>query len=196
MAGRDCAALVREISPACSRTFTCRETRRPHDQLRRRFGRPTPEGRGVRSRLSRTVPVLEASIKLARELALVGAARRFVDQTVTAWGLDAIRDEAVFITSELCANAVEHARSDFRVTLRSGGASHLRIEVHDRSDRIPAPAPPGQDATSGRGLATVGALATSWGARPEGAGKVVWAEIGRRGLSATGEGLDLSDSAL
>lgn len=44
--------------------------------------------------------MLEASIQLARELALVGAARRFVDQTVTEWGLDPIR------------NAVLHARTD------------------------------------------------------------------------------------
>lgn len=138
--------------------------------------------------------MLEASIQLARELALVGAARRFVDQTVTDWGLDAIRDEAVLITSELSANAVLHARTDFRVTLRSDGVG-LRIEVRDQSDRIPAPAPPSQDATSGRGLTTVDALAASWGARPEGAGKVVWAEIGPRGFSGTGEGRNLSDSA-
>jgi anti-sigma regulatory factor (Ser/Thr protein kinase) len=130
--------------------------------------------------------VLEASIQLTRELAQVGVARLFVDQTMREWGLDQIRDEAVLITSELSANAVLHARTAFGVTLRSDGAG-VRIEVRDQSDRMPAP-PYRQRVTTGRGLAIVDSLATSWGARTEGSGKDVWAEIGPRGLPGTGEG--------
>jgi hypothetical protein len=137
--------------------------------------------------------VLEASIQLACELALVAVARRFVDRTVTEWGLDSIVDEAVLITSELSGNAVLHARTDFRVTLRSDGVGYLRIEVRDRSDRTPEPGLPRQDATSGRGLPTVAALATSWGSRREEAGKVVWADIDSQGASGRGESRTLSD---
>ena len=131
----------------------------------------------------------EASIHLERELSLVGVARRFVDQTVTDWGLDAIRYEARLITSELAANAVLHARTGFQVSLQSDGLGFLRIEVRDGNARMPPPTAPGRDATSGRGLAVVGALATSWGTRFYGDGKLVWAEIGSSALSGDAVGL-------
>ena len=132
--------------------------------------------------------MLEASIQLASELALVGTARRFVDQAVADWGLDPIRDEARLITSELSANAVLHARTDFGVTLRSNGLDYLRIEVRDENSRMPSSVSPPQEALSGRGLLIVDALATCWGTEFDGGGKVVWAEIGRRALSGTDEG--------
>ena len=133
--------------------------------------------------------LLEASIDLAREPAGVRAARRFVDETLTDWGLGPICDDARLITSELCANAVLHARTDFRVTLRSGGRGHLRIEVRDENGHMSSPAAPRQDATGGRGLLIVDALATSWGAQWDGKGKVVWAELRSRDY-AVGQSLD------
>jgi hypothetical protein len=135
--------------------------------------------------------LLEASIELPNELAVVGAARLFVDQTVADWGLDSIRHEARLIASELSANAVLHARTDFGVTLRSDGLGYLRIEVRDENSRIPSSPAPREDALSGRGLLIVGALATRWGTQFDGVGKVVWAEIGRRVL-AGGEAADVS----
>ena len=125
----------------------------------------------------------ETSIQLQRDLALVSVARQFVDQTVTDWGLDAIHYEPCLITSELSANAVLHAGTGFQVSLQSYGLGYLRIEVRDGNARMPPPAAPQRDATSGRGLAVVGALATSWGTQFYGDGKVVWAEIGSRALS-------------
>ena len=75
--------------------------------------------------------MLESSIELAPDPAELRTARRFVDETLTDWGLESICDDARLITSELSANAVLHARTDFRVTLRSDGLGHLRIEVRD-----------------------------------------------------------------
>ncbi len=136
--------------------------------------------------------MLEASIELAPESELVGVARRFVDQTVMTWGLEPIRVDAVLITSELCANAVLHARTDFQVSLQSDGMC-LRIEVRDDSSRMPSSVSVRKDGTGGRGLAIVAALATSWNAHVDGTGKVVWAEIDLPHLSGTRDGLRPGD---
>lgn len=126
---------------------------------------------------------------------LVGRVRQFVDQTVTEWELDPTREDARLIATELAANAVVHARTGYRVTLRSDGFGYLRIEVRDHNSRMPTPAGPPEGATSARGLAVVGALAAAWGSRLDGDGKVIWAEIGQRSSSDDVECMDLGDLA-
>jgi hypothetical protein len=121
--------------------------------------------------------VLEASIELAADPAELRTARRFVDDTLTDWGLESIGDDARLITSELSANAMLHARTDFRVTLQCAGQGHLRIEVRDGQARMSSPAAPHHGATSGRGLLLVGTLATAWGTQALSDGKVVWVEL-------------------
>src|SRR5689334_1413430 len=79
--------------------------------------------------------VLEACIELESDPALVGVARHFVDQTVVEWELDPIREDARLIATELVSNAVLHARTEFRLTLRSNGFDFLRIEVRDENTR-------------------------------------------------------------
>ena len=140
--------------------------------------------------------VLEACIELESDPALVGVARHFVDQTVVEWELDPIREDARLIATELVSNAVLHARTEFRLTLRSNGFDFLRIEVRDENTRMPSPAGTPQDATSGRGLEVVTALAASWGTQRDGDGKVVWAEIGRSKTSDQLECLSLGDLAV
>ena len=140
--------------------------------------------------------VLEACIELESDPALVGVARHFVDQTVVEWELDPIREDARLIATELASNAVLHARTEFRLTLRSNGFDFLRIEVRDENTRMPSPAGTPQDATSGRGLAVVTAIAASWGTQRDGDGKVVWAEIGRTKTSDQLECLSLGDLAV
>jgi hypothetical protein len=140
--------------------------------------------------------VLEACIELESDPALVGVARHFVDQTVVEWELDPIREDARLIATELVSNAVLHARTEFRVTLRSNGFDFLRIEVRDENTRMPSPAGTPQDTTSGRGLAVVTAIAESWGTQRDGDGKVVWAEIGRTTASDQVECLSLGDLAI
>ena len=82
----------------------------------------------------------------------------------------------MLLTSELVTNAVLYARSD--VVLRvSLDAAVVRISVHDDSPMAPVPRSPGREDTSGRGLALVDVLATTWGVALNGNGKEVWFEL-------------------
>jgi anti-sigma regulatory factor (Ser/Thr protein kinase) len=108
------------------------------------------------------------------------AARRFLFQSLRRWGLGGLSDDAAVVLSELVTNAIVHTSAPFTVVLRSLGDS-VRLEVTDASPLPPArrnnPAA-GPLTQSGRGLALVAALATSWGWEPVGGGKVVWADVG------------------
>ena len=93
-----------------------------------------------------------------------------------------VTEAAEHLIAELVANAATHGRlpsRDFRIVLRTRSET-LRIEVTDtRGDRLPRPARPAPDATSGRGLLLVAALADRWGVIPgPHPRKTVWAEVG------------------
>ncbi len=123
---------------------------------------------------------LEICLDFESEPALVRVARTFVRRTLCEWELDALVDDAELVTSELASNAVLHARTEIHLTLRSDGAAWLRIEVEDDNSRMPTQLACPHDATSGRGLAIVEAVAGSWGVARNGDGKTVWAELGQR----------------
>lgn len=108
------------------------------------------------------------------ELAAVPASRRFVRHQVTSSDLC---DDAMLLTSELAANAVEHARTPFDVTVVTGQRS-LRIEVADDSRRTPTVLSVPADAQRGRGLQIVRQIADRWGVDIRGSGKAVWFELG------------------
>lgn len=115
----------------------------------------------------------------------VRQARRFVEQAVAASNVPALADDAGLLVSELAANAVLHARTDFDVAVYSipGG---VRVSVRDRSAVLPVLVAPSATAMSGRGLALVQALASQWGAGPSSsAPKSVWFE-----LTTVGSGAD------
>jgi hypothetical protein len=93
------------------------------------------------------------------------------------------------LISELVTNAVCHARTTAgqvtEVTVRVTGCSELvRVEVYDQD---PDPLPPtpllpaGLDdlREGGMGLRLVAELATAWGSKLVGPGKMVWFEVGR-----------------
>ncbi len=83
---------------------------------------------------------------------------------------------AVLLTSELVTNAIVHGGSSARV--RMVGTRHrLRVEVGDDNPCLPSPRERSDEATGGRGLAIVDALAWHWGASPDNRGKVVWFEL-------------------
>lgn len=87
-------------------------------------------------------------------------------------------DDVVLVVSELVTNAILHANSgpDLSMTWSDG---NLRIEVVDNSSTPPHRQEASIEATSGRGVKLVEALATSWGSQPEPAdGKIVWCEFG------------------
>ena len=108
-----------------------------------------------------------------------GVGRRFVADTLRGWGVpEPIVEVAVLVTSELMANAVNHAPPPGRLQVRADG-ERVHIEVSDGSEREPRLVlqGPAAAAAGGRGLLLIDRLATRWGwdARP--AGKIVWCEV-------------------
>lgn len=119
----------------------------------------------------------EAAVDLPRDLGSVRAARRFVKSTLADWDLLHVLDDALLVVSELAANAINHAQSDYRVRLASTPRS-LRIEVRDAGVGTPEPQPQSMTNEGGRGLLMVAAISSSWGIeRSDGQRKLVWAEI-------------------
>ena len=74
-----------------------------------------------------------------------------------------------------------HARSRARVlVVTAGDRDSVRIEVHDDAFEPPRMGSFDPDATSGRGLALVDAMADRWGVEPDGPaqrGKRIWFEL-------------------
>ncbi len=99
--------------------------------------------------------------------------RRFLLRTLRAWGLTALADTALLLSSELMTNAVRHARGP--LTLRVWySARELGVEVVDGSTPRPRARLADTAEENGRGLMLVEALADAWGTRPGAVGKTVW----------------------
>ncbi len=107
-------------------------------------------------------PLPATGIDLPRDLASVADARRFVHDALVSGLAPDLTDEAFLVVSELAANAITHAESDYRVSVVVCPAS-VRISVRDSGPGTPEPRASGPGAVSGRGLLIVAAVATSWG---------------------------------
>ncbi|WP_053732379.1 SpoIIE family protein phosphatase [Nocardia sp. NRRL S-836] len=117
-----------------------------------------------------------ASMPLDSGPAVAARARAFVSEQLTRWDLAEVRDAALTVTSELVANAVQHA--DRPVVLRLHREnSRLFIDVADHGTSGPRLFDAGPQDDRHRGLLLVDAFATRWGTRATEEGKVVWAEI-------------------
>jgi anti-sigma regulatory factor (Ser/Thr protein kinase) len=136
----------------------------------------TPTSSGIRSPWAPTGEgrAIEAKRLFYGDASSVGETRRFVRDVLaeTDAPTDVI-DSAVLLISELATNVTLHARTDLRVTIRFDG-SQLWAEVKDWNSRMPQPCMAPPDATTGRGLALVEALASRWGAQRDDEGKTVW----------------------
>lgn len=107
----------------------------------------------------------------------VGHARRFTARTLRSWQATEGLDPALLVVSELVTNALVHTQGQVRLDLRLAGG-RLRIAVSDSSPRTPTrPTSVDWEATGGRGILLVEAVATAWGSVPLSGGKQVWAEI-------------------
>jgi anti-sigma regulatory factor (Ser/Thr protein kinase) len=110
----------------------------------------------------------------------VAAARRFVLSALG--GSSSIDDEmllqsASLVTSELAANAVIHARTDYEVAVDVAADDQVHISVADTSPSLPVLRPPSPYSLGGRGLLLVDELSSSWGTERGPAGKRVWAQL-------------------
>ena len=86
-------------------------------------------------------------------------------------------DALVLMLSELATNAVQHAATEFEVTVHvAPDGSRVRVEVERRRRGFPTPPDQVTDAPHGRGLHIVRALADAWGIdmRRDQPGKTVW----------------------
>lgn len=118
----------------------------------------------------------EARLALRPVPASAAQARLFVERILGGWGCDGLVDASRLLVSELVTNAVLHARTDFELVIRlvRGG---VRIEVSDGSSSAPVVRHYEDEAMTGRGLALVDELATTWGVDDRTSGKAVWFEI-------------------
>ncbi len=104
----------------------------------------------------------------------VPTARRFIRETLRGQPVELV-DTVELMVSELAANCVLHARTDFEVAVSL--QDRLRIEVRDDSGAHPELQSPAPEDRSGRGLRIVQALADSWGIAWAPSGKTVWAVL-------------------
>ncbi|MBF8189941.1 ATP-binding protein [Nonomuraea sp. K274] len=113
----------------------------------------------------------------ALEPACVSTARRFVDQTLTTWGVPELASDAQLVVSELVTNAMRHGGGVVQLRLLSHGPE-LACVVADHSRTVPVAAAPDVFSEFGRGLRLVDALCAAWGwLSPVGTRKLVWAVL-------------------
>jgi anti-sigma regulatory factor (Ser/Thr protein kinase) len=117
---------------------------------------------------------------LAPALSAVGEARHWAgDQCADVLDQDG-RQVLELLVSEVVANAVLHGRGGVTVALdRRPG--EVVVAVDDDSPDPPLVRHVGAEATGGRGVALVAALAQAWGWQPHPPGKRVWFRVTARG---------------
>jgi anti-sigma regulatory factor (Ser/Thr protein kinase) len=114
----------------------------------------------------------------------VPIARRRVRAALGLHGLSEYAQDAEVITSELVANAVQHACDDGTRTIgviltHAGSPAAVTVVVSDSSPQGPVRRETLADDEQGRGLQIVDALSARWGWRYEDGGKAVFAVLAR-----------------
>ncbi len=97
------------------------------------------------------------------------------ERSSTSWAVPLSKSalaDVKLCAGEIITNALLHAGGECWVRTCWTGR-HLRVEVADRSLRLPSVPASGEEAVSGRGLALVDAFAYSWGWEPHELGKLV-----------------------
>ncbi|MET9544023.1 ATP-binding protein [Streptomyces sp. NPDC006627] len=127
----------------------------------------------------------EASVTLPSDPASVSAARAYVANVLTKWGLPGeaeVADTIRLIVSELATNAVQHTRGQsptFTVDVELDRDEQLRIGVTDSHPRYPRRLPAAVQQDNGRGMVIIRWLTAECGGKlsvsptAEG-GKTVW----------------------
>jgi hypothetical protein len=127
-----------------------------------------PDQATARLLLQRRPSIVSRWLDLANELSSPRRARLFVKTACRDWQLDSVCDDAVIVASELVENAVLHARTGCRLSVRLDDRG-LTIAVRDSGPfTVLRPWP-------GHGLFMVAELSRAWEISPTEEGKSVWA---------------------
>ena len=114
----------------------------------------------------------------------VPVARWHVRHALGLHGLGEFAEDAAIITSELVANAIQHACGNGAATIGvtltcAGNPAAVTVVVSDSSPQGPVRRETPADGEQGRGLQIVEALSARWGWRPQDGGKTVFAVLAR-----------------
>ena len=105
----------------------------------------------------------------------VADVRRFLRESLGDVDPERVHDAAL-LASEVAANVVEHAHTDYEVRIWLADQV-LRVEIADGSSVIPAVTDLAVDAERGRGLHLLASIARAWGVEESPTGKDVWFEL-------------------
>ncbi|MET7679599.1 SpoIIE family protein phosphatase [Streptomyces sp. NPDC005423] len=119
-----------------------------------------------------------AALELLGGVEAAPRARAFASGVLTSWRFPTeLHDLGVLAASELVANSLQHGTPPMRLRLRRTDR-RLIVEVTDGDDHLPRRRQAEPADESGRGIAIIATIATSWGARrTPGGGKAVWCEF-------------------
>lgn len=96
---------------------------------------------------------LRSVLPFEAEPAAVRDLRRAVRGQLVEWRLPTFTEEAELAVSELAANVIKHVGRGSAATLvMEAAGGRLRIELHDKSYRVPVVGPAACDDECGRGL--------------------------------------------
>jgi len=114
----------------------------------------------------------------------VPVARRHVRDALGLHGMGEFAQDAAIITSELVANAVQHACGNGAATIgvtltRAANPAAVTVVVSDSCTQGPVRRETPAGGEQGRGLQIVEALSARWGWRREDGGKAVFAVLAR-----------------
>ncbi|GGZ25098.1 ATP-binding SpoIIE family protein phosphatase [Streptomyces poonensis] len=119
-----------------------------------------------------------AALELLGGVEAAPRARAFASGVLTSWRFPPeLHDLGVLAASELVANSLQHGTPPMRLRLRRTDR-RLIVEVTDGDDHLPRRRHAEPADESGRGIAIVATIASSWGSRrAPGGGKSVWCEF-------------------
>jgi anti-sigma regulatory factor (Ser/Thr protein kinase) len=133
----------------------------------------------------------ELRMRMLASPAAVGLCRTLVEQRLRKWGVGWAISDALLVTGELAANAVDACPMGAEIWIRlSRDAAGILLQVWDPVDRLPEPRtvelaldtldldPVNFDDNGGWGLAIVAVLSLDHGCTPHPrGGKTVWASL-------------------
>jgi anti-sigma regulatory factor (Ser/Thr protein kinase) len=116
------------------------------------------------------------SVELPPEPSSATRARRLAREQLAMACPSEVLETVSLLVTELVTNAILHARTPLRLVIETH-ADYVHLCVEDASRLQPEVHHYGTDAVTGRGLALVEQLASSWGVDGTSTGKVVWCKI-------------------